>query len=355
MKKAILLLNLGTPDAPETKAVARYLKEFLMDPFVIDIPKPLRWLLVKGIIAPFRSPKSAHAYQNIWMKDHGSPLLYHTKTLTEKLRQRLQGDYQVEFAMRYGNPSIESVLNKLKSSGVEDLIVIPLYPQYAMSSSLSSIEKVRELIADSKYTFRKVEVLRDFYNQPEYIESFVQNIKKSMSQFNPDYVLFSFHGIPERHVHKTVNDCSQCLKVEDGCAKCLPQNSLCYRGQSYFSAHQMAQKLGLKNYRISFQSRLGRDPWIKPYTDAVITELAQKGVKNLLVVCPAFTADCLETVEEISIRENENFLTNGGTKLELVPSLNSEDHWVSGIQSLIQKMESREISGSMLRLDTTNG
>ena len=355
MKKGILLLNLGTPDAPETKAVSQYLKEFLMDPYVIDIPKPLRWLLVKGIIAPFRSPKSAHAYQNIWMKDHGSPLLYHTQKLTEKLSQRISDQYQVEFAMRYGNPSIASVLKKMKANGVEDLKVIPLYPQYAMSSSLSSIEKVRELISEEELSFVQVEVLRDFYNQPEYIESFTQNIQKSMLDFKPDFVLFSFHGIPERHIHKTVNDCHQCLKVEDGCAQCLPQNTLCYRGQSYFSAHQMAQKLGIQNYRISFQSRLGRDPWIKPYTDAVITELAQKGVKNLLVVCPAFTADCLETVEEISIRETENFISNGGRQLVLVPSLNSEDHWVSGLQSLIHKMESREISTSMLRLDKTKG
>ncbi len=335
MKIGVLVVNLGTPDAPTTSKVRAYLREFLNDPRVIDIPALGRWMLLNLIILPFRPRKSAEAYRKIWNAS-GSPLLEHTRVFTEKLRALLPG-HIVDFAMRYGNPSIASKLDVMLAQSPDELVILPMYPQYASSSTGSSLEKFFSLLA-KKWNIPAVRVVGPFFNDAGFLDAFAQIGKPMLSTMKPDHVMFSYHGLPERQIQKSENSPSHCLQTDNACCAVYSErNNFCYRAQCYETTRQLASRLNLApdTYSTCFQSRLGRTPWIKPYTDVMIQDLGKQGKKKILLFSPSFVADCLETLEEISIRGKESFLASGGEDLVLVPSLNSADAWVSAAKSLI--------------------
>ena len=330
----ILLVNLGTPDAPESGPVRRYLREFLTDPRVIDIPAPLRFGLVNGIIAPFRAPKSAAAYREVWT-ERGSPLLMHGRDLASAIGERF-GDAHVRLAMRYGNPSIASGLAELKGLGCDRLVVVPLYPHYASSSTGSTLEKVYAE-AGKLWNAPFIDALEPFYDHPGYIEAFRAVGQPVLDDLQPDHVLFSYHGLPERHCKKSDDTGAHCLASPGCCATLVQANRNCYRAQCMATSRALKSALGLTdaNSSTAFQSRLGRDPWIQPYTDEVVVELAKAGTKRVAVFCPAFVADCLETIEEIGMRARDDFQQHGGERLELVPSLNASPAWVEGLAGML--------------------
>lgn len=332
MKKGILLINLGTPDSDKTSDVRKYLNEFLTDGRVIDIPWLPRQLLVRAIITPFRAPKSAATYREIWDKEKGSPLKYYTVSLTEKLQKELP-DVHVEMAMRYKNPTIKSALKNLYNNHVEDLTILPLFPQYASASTGSVFEKVMDEIKGYFY-FPKLNIIPHFFDHPAFINAFLENIQKVDYQAY-DKVLFSYHGLPESQLKKADNFQNCCIK-ENCCSQ--PGNRLhyCYRAQCFATTEIFVQKLGLEEgkYVTSFQSRLGRDEWIKPYTVDVIKSLPVEGVKKLLVISPSFVADCLETIYEITTELKEDFIHAGGEQLDYIESLNDLDHWVKAVKEI---------------------
>ncbi len=330
-KQALLLINLGTPDDTSPMSVRRYLDEFLMDPWVIDIPYLARLFLVKGIILNTRPKKSAHAYEKIWT-DRGSPLLFHTQDLTKKVQRLIP--QRVEFAMRYGSPSIASVLQKLSEEGVEELRVLPLYPQYSLAANESSIQKVKS--EAKNYAFTKINFIEDFFSQSDFIQAWEAVARPQIAETDFDHYLFSFHGIPERHVKKTDPSGKHCLASKSCCDAVTEVNRKCYRAQCFATARAMALALKIPEYRfsISFQSRLGRTPWIQPYTDFELPRLLANGKKRVAVFCPAFVADCLETLEEIGIRAQEDFIKGGGESLKLITSLNSHDEWARAIPKI---------------------
>ncbi len=336
----VLLLNLGTPDAPEVPAVRRYLGEFLMDERVIDVPGPLRWLLVHGAILPFRPARSAHAYRKIWTAE-GSPLLVHGRALEEGVRRELGDGIQVALAMRYGQPSMRAAMGQLASRGVTELTVVPLYPQGAASSSGSSIARVYELAAEF-WDPPRMRVIPPFFDDSGFLDAFASVARRTLERARPEHVLFSFHGVPERHVRRS-DPTGRCL-AGGSCSDALgPLNRGCYRAQAFATARWLAGRLGLgpERYSTTFQSRLGRAKWIEPHTDKRISELARAGVKRLAVVCPSFVADCLETLEEIGIRGREQFKAEGGEELALVPSLNAEPEWVKAVARMAREGEVR--------------
>jgi ferrochelatase len=332
-KKGILLVNLGTPNSPAVSDVRKYLDEFLMDPRVIDINPVGRTLLVKGIIVPFRAPKSAKSYQAIWT-DEGSPLMVYGKRVQSMLQDKLGDDYEVELAMRYQNPSIESALNEFLKKKIFDIKVIPLFPQYASATTGSVHEKVMEVVSKWQIV-PKIEFINSFYDQPKMIETFAE-IGKDYVKDNYDHILFSFHGLPIRQLIKGDVDKNHCQKVNDCCKKLTENNKYCYSAQCYQTAYRIAEKLNLdeKEYSIVFQSRLGRDPWIQPYASEVIEKLAKEGKKRILVFCPAFVADCIETIFEISVEYQEEFEHAGGEKVQLVPGLNDHPMWIEALADL---------------------
>lgn len=325
-KKGLLLINLGSPDDPSTKSVARYLRQFLNDPYVIDIPAWLRFLLVNVVIAPTRSPKSAHAYQQIWT-ENGSPLVHTTRLFARKLWEVMGSEWNVRWAMRYGQPSIEQALKDFPPAS--DIFVVPLYPQYAQSSTQTAVDEVLK----HKSPHHNIRVLRDFYDQPEFIEAQARKIEAAAQEFKPDHILLSYHGLPEHHLTKLHP--THCLK-DECCHAVSDRNRNCYRAQAFATTRALTERLKIdrKNISLSFQSRLGRRPWIQPYTDIVVDELAAKGVKRLLVSCPSFVADCLETLEEVQIRLAEQFAEKGG-ELRMVPALNDDDYWVQAFQKMV--------------------
>jgi ferrochelatase len=334
--KGLLLLNLGTPDEPTTSAVRRYLAEFLSDPRVIDINPVGRTLLLYGVILPFRPKKSAAAYREVWDAERGSPLLFHGQDLATAVQSELGDEWRVELAMRYGKPSIKSVLTSLVEAGVTELVVMPLYPQYASSSTGSSLEAVYKAVADLPVVL-PLDAVPDFYADPGFIGAASSVTQRTTAEFKPDHLLFSFHGLPERHVRASDFSKSHCLASDTCCDTITIANRSCYRAQSYATARLMAAEMGLADgsWSVSFQSRLGRTPWIQPYTDQVLVELAKAGVKRLAVVCPSFVADCLETLEEIGIRAREDFVAAGGEELRQVPCVNADPGWVSAICALV--------------------
>lgn len=340
MKKGLLLLNLGTPDSVQVSDVRRYLAEFLMDPYVIDIPTLARVLLVYGIILPFRPKKSAEAYEKIFT-ERGSPLMFHLLDLSGKVSRELASQsIEVYPTMRYGNPSVASALAQAKKDGVTSLTVLPLYPQYSLAATESSLAKVREEAARAGFEGQLSHVPA-FYDARSFILAFSEVYRATQSDFAPDHVLFSFHGIPERHIHKAAVSENYCLATPNCCDSMSEKNGNCYRAQCFATARALAMELGMSRqdegvrYSVAFQSRLGRTPWIRPYTDEVIPELAKNGVRKLAVFCPAFVSDCLETIEEIGMRGKESFLEAGGIELRLVPSLNSSDAWARAIGELL--------------------
>jgi ferrochelatase len=335
-KKGILLVNLGTPDSPATKDVSKYLNEFLMDSRVIDINPVSRALLVKGIIVPFRSPKSAKLYQKIWSKETGSPLLHYSKLQHQALQQRLGEGYQVELAMRYQSPSIESALDRLKEALVESIQVIPLFPQYASASTGSVYEKVMDLVGQWPTT-PPISFINSFHDNERMIQTFADNGKKHKPE-TYDHILFSFHGLPQRQLMKCDHTGSYCLKVNGCCNTLNDTNKFCYSAQSHHTAQLIAGKLNIpkEKYTICFQSRLGSDPWVQPYTGEVVAKLAKERKKRLLVFCPAFVADCLETVYEVTEEYGGEFNALGGEHVQLVESLNDSPTWIDALEQMVR-------------------
>ena len=326
MKHGLLLVNLGTPDDPSTPAVRRYLREFLADKRVISLPGLLRYLLLFAYILPFRSPKSAHAYQTIW-SPAGSPLLYHSLNLVHKLQEHLGERCKVVLGMRYGKPDINEALLQLKQC--ETITVLPLYPQYSSAASGSSLEKVMQLLA-AQPVIPSINIIRDFHIHPSYIKAQAELIKPYVATH--DYILFSYHGVPESHLLK-----SGCNNVCVGnCPATTSNDKGCYRAQCQQTTTLLAQTLQLTSaqHSTAFQSRLGRTPWIKPYTDEVLTHLITKGIRRLVIVCPSFVTDCLETLEEIGLRARQQWIQMGGEQLTLVPCLNDSDSWVAAISTI---------------------
>jgi ferrochelatase len=335
-KKGVLLVNLGTPDSSSTADGRKYLDEFLMDGRVIDVNPVWRAALVKGLIVPFRGPKSAKLYKEIWSESTGSPLLYYSIRQAELLQEKLGNEYQVELAMRYQSPSIESALKKLKNAQVESIRVLPLFPHYASASSGSVIEKVMELVSKWQ-TIPNISFINSFHDNEDMIETFAENARQYQPE-NFDHILFSFHGLPERQLINSDHSGVHCLKNENCCASLNENNKFCYSAQCHDTARLIAGRLGIpKNkYTICFQSRLGKDPWVKPYTSEVIKELATKGVKSLLVFCPAFVADCLETVYEVTVEYGDEFKALGGERVQLVESLNDKPLWIEAMEKLVK-------------------
>lgn len=332
----VLLVNLGTPDAPQAPEVRRYLREFLSDPRVLDISPLGRWLLLNLIILPRRPARSAEAYRKIWTAE-GSPLLTHTRALSDRVRAALP-ELEVEMAMRYGKPSIRAGLAALRERGCERVVVFPLYPQYAASSTGSTVEAVyRE--AAGLWNTPYLTIVPPFYADPGFIASFAEVGAPVLAELQPDHVLYSFHGLPERHMHKSDESGAHCLRSDHCCDAIVAANRHCYRAQCYATARALTARLGLDPAAtsVSFQSRLGRAVWIRPYTDIVLPELARRGVRRVAVFCPAFVADCLETLEEIGIRAEADFKAAGGEALRLVPSLNAHPAWVQTVVDLIRE------------------
>jgi protoporphyrin/coproporphyrin ferrochelatase len=330
----ILLVNLGTPDSPQVPDVRKYLKEFLLDERVIDIPDVQRNLLVRGIIAPFRAPKSAKTYKVIWTNE-GSPLLVYSYRLQEKLQAALGNDYVVELAMRYQKPSIASGLAALKDKNCKSIQVIPLFPQYASATNASVIQKVMEIVSKWQ-AIPEISFVSSFHDHPLFIKAFAEIGKKHQPE-TYDHILFSYHGLPERQILKTVEG-NNCL-TENCCDTLHPRNCFCYRAQCFNTTRLIASTLNLspENYTVCFQSRLGKTPWIKPYTTEILKKLAKEGKKRLLVFSPAFVADCLETVYEISVEYHEEFRELGGEHVQLVESLNDSPIFVDCLVDLIKE------------------
>ncbi len=332
----VLLVNLGTPDSPRTPDVRRYLHEFLSDDRVIDIlPKPLRRLLFNGIVVPLRAPKSAKIYQELWT-ERGSPLLFYGLDLQALVQQQLGADYVVAFGMRYQNPSIASALQQLRDASVERIVVLPLFPQYASASTGSVQDKVMALVKEW-WVVPDIRFISTFADEPGFIETIVDLGRQEMAKHAYDHVVFSYHGIPERHILKG-SDHGYC-QLGACCNTYNPRNRYCYRAQCFQTSRLVAEKLGLApdQYTVAFQSRLGRDPWLKPYTDIALKDFPARGYKSVLAFSPAFVADCLETTVEVGTEFKEMFEEAGGEHWQLVPSLNTHPRWVATVVEMVQR------------------
>ncbi len=331
-QRGFLLVNLGTPDAPRVAEVRRYLAEFLSDPRVLDIGTVARALLLHFVILPRRPYTTARAYQSIWTA-RGSPLLVHGQDLAEKLQAALGDTHRVELAMRYQSPSIAGALARLRSLAIDRITVFPLFPQFSSAAWGSAVEKVF-IEAGKLWNVPWLHVVPPYYDHPAFLEAWVGAAAPRLAEFRPDLVLFSFHGLPERHLRKSDSaPGGHCLRATDCCDGVRAENRHCYRAQCFATSRALALRLGVASgaWEVSFQSRLGRDPWIRPYTDERLRELPREGRRRVAVLSPSFTADCLETLEEIAIRGREEFRAHGGEELLLVPSLNSDPRWVQAI------------------------
>ena len=335
----VLAINLGTPDAPDTGAVRRYLREFLSDPRVIDIHPAGRWLLLNLVILPFRPAKSAEAYQQVWT-DEGSPLLVHGRALETGLQAELGEGFRVALGMRYGRPSIASGLDRLAAEGCSRVVVFPLYPQAASSSSGSSLEAAyRE--AGGRWDAPSLAAVPAFFDDEAFLDAQAALVAEALEGKQVEHLLFSYHGVPERHCRKSDPSGSWCLASQDCCATLRAENAGCYRAQCFEQSRRIAQRLELQiPWEVCYQSRLGRTPWIRPYTDERLTELAEAGVKRLGMVSGSFVADCLETLEELGLRAREDFAAAGGEELVLAPALNSDPRWIAAAAGLVRRAAS---------------
>lgn len=330
----LLLIQLGTPEAPEPGPVRAYLREFLNDPRVLDINPIGRTALLNLVILPTRPAQSAEAYAKIWT-DRGSPLLFHSEDLCEAVAGELGDGWRVALGMRYGIPSLASALLDLVEDGVDRVVALPLYPQYASSSTGTALEELYSAAA-AMWNVPPLTAIAPFYDRPGFVDAFTAVARPVLDELGPDHVLFSYHGLPERHMRKSDTGGDHCLESADCCDEIVEANRHCYRAQCYATTRALSAALELDaaEHSVSFQSRLGRTPWIKPYTDEVLPQLARRGVKKLAVLCPSFVADCLETLEEVQIRGAEQFAEAGGDRLVLVPSLNSSPAWVSAVAAM---------------------
>jgi protoporphyrin/coproporphyrin ferrochelatase len=334
-QSAVLLLNLGSPDSTSVPDVKRYLREFLGDERVIDKPDLgfLRSLLVNGIIIPFRAKKSAHAYESVWTPD-GSPLIVTSQHTQTKLQGRVS--LPVELAMNYGNPSIPDVLHRLAKQGIDRLLLFPQYPHYAMSSWETVVVKVRREAAKIAPDL-KIECVQPYYADADYIAALVASARPYLAQPH-DHLLFSYHGIPVRHLTKADSSHAHCQVVADCCTTCSPAHATCYKAQVTRTTHEFAKAAGLDSakWSISFQSRIAGEPWIAPYTDHLFEELPKQGKKRLLVITPAFVTDCLETLEEIRVEGAEQFKEAGGEEFTHIPCLNDQPGWIDFLERRVR-------------------
>lgn len=333
----VLLVQLGTPASTSVGDVRRYLREFLSDPRVIDISAPARWLLVNAIIAPFRAPRSAAAYRAIW-SEQGSPLLVHSRALAKALGRELGAGFQVDLGMRYGAPHLADALERLVAADVSRILALPLFPQYASSSTGSAAAAVLRW-GEQRWNVPPLHLLGDFHDRPQILDAVAAVARPALERFRPDHVLFSYHGLPERQIRRSDPSGRHCLARENCCDAVGPANRFCYRAQCFATSRALRERLSLapETTTTSFQSRLGRTPWILPHTDRLLPELARGGVRRLAVLCPSFVADCLETLEEIGIRAREQWRQLGGEELLLVPCPNSSPVWVTALAALIRE------------------
>jgi ferrochelatase len=342
MSKGVLLVNLGSPDSTDPKDVKKYLDEFLMDERVIDVPYWARTLLVRGIILNTRPKKSAEAYEKIWWEE-GSPLI----VLSERLQEKVDSltSIPIALAMRYGKPSIESGLQELHDKGVDEVLIFPLYPQFAMATT-ETILVLAEELRKKHFPQMKFTSVPAFYNHEDYIRVLGTSISESLKGVDFDHLLFSYHGVPKRHIRKSDITQSHC-KIDGSCCQTpSPAHQFCYRHQCYETTKLVAEYLGLEKgkFSVSFQSRLGFDPWLQPYTDRTIERKGLEGVKNLAIVTPAFVSDCLETLEEIAMEGKEIFEEAGGEKFTVVPCLNDRDDWVKVLARWIDEWAHQNVA-----------
>jgi protoporphyrin/coproporphyrin ferrochelatase len=332
----VLLLNLGSPSAPTPEAVGSYLREFLMDEYVIDLPKPLRWAVVNLAIVPRRKYASAKLYQSIWTES-GSPLLTNTKALAGGLQQALGADFKVAVGMRYGEPSTLNALSQLVTQGVERVIALPLYPQYAESSFETAVQAVKRAATALGCTDR-LQIMAPFYAAPGYLDAAAEQVRQHLVEHTNAHVLFSYHSLPVSHLKRLDTSGQHCLRHADCCEQIGAHNARCYRAHCVATTRAIAERLNLspQQYSLSFQSRLGRQAWLGPQTEALLPQLVQRGIRHVAVTCPSFVADCLETIEEIAVRARQTFLQAGGHELTLIPALNAEANWVAGLAQLVR-------------------
>jgi ferrochelatase len=331
--RGALLINLGTPDAPRPREVRAYLREFLSDPRVIDIPALPRKLLLEAVILPTRPRRTAAAYAKVW-SDAGSPLLVHGEALRAALEQRLGASWAVALGMRYGRPSLDTALRRLEERGVREVIALPLFPQYSTAATGSALAALFEAPAAGR--LHRVRALRPFYDDPGFIATWRDIAAPALAEFRADHVLFSYHGLPERQIRAADPTRGHCLVGADCCTRPHTAHATCYRAQCYATTEALVAALGLDaaHTSTSFQSRLGRTPWLRPFTDHVLPELAAARVRRLAILCPSFAADCLETVEEIGIRAREQWRTLGGEELLLVDCPNAHPTWVEAVAQM---------------------
>jgi ferrochelatase len=331
-RQGALLINLGTPDSPAVGDVRRYLREFLSDPRVLTMGALARWLLLNAVILPFRPRRTAQAYAQVWSED-GSPLLAHGLALREAVAAELGESWKVALGMRYGRPSIATAVEELRSAGVNRVVVLPLFPQYSEAATGSALAKAEQELAAAGLDV-PVSVIRSFPAHPGFIEAFSEPARELMDRVEPDWVLLSYHGLPESQIRAADADC---LATSDCCAQAGRAQLDCYRAQCFATSRELAAALELDpdRHSTSFQSRLGREPWIQPFTDEVLPDLATRGVRRLLVICPSFAADCLETLEEIGIRARSQWSELGGEDLICVPCPNAAPIWVRAVSELI--------------------
>lgn len=329
-KTGCLLFNLGTPASPEIPDVRRFLREMLSDSRLLDMPALGRWLLLNVIILPFRPARSSHSYRSIWTPD-GSPLLVHGSALRDAVQSRLGAEVPVALGMRYGEPSLKSALENLRQQGVNRIVVLPLYPHTTASTVGTGLEALYKEVA-SWWDVPSVTVVEPYYTHPRYLDAQEAVAGEVLEAFKPDHVLFSYHSVPESHLHRSGH-----TPCTGECPAVTPETRFCYRAQCFATSRALAERFGLLEgrYTTSFQSRMGRVPWIQPYTDHTVERLAKSGVKRLAVLSPAFTADCLESLEEIGIQARESFKAHGGEDFQLVPSLNAHPAWVDAVVDLL--------------------
>ena len=335
----VLLVNLGSPDSTSVDDVRRYLREFLSDDRVIDKPKPIQQFILRCFILPNRPKRSAEAYATIW-QDEGSPLIITSKNLQRLLQEKVEE--KVELAMRYSNPSIPEAIERINQAGAKNVYLVPLYPHYAMSSYETVVVKVMEEVA-KRAPDLQVATLQPFYNDTEYIEALYASAEKYLSS-EYDHLLFSYHGIPVRHLKRADSSKAHCQIVPDCCHTCSPVQSTCYKAQTIATTEAFVRRAGIppEMYSISFQSRLGREPWLEPYTDETLAKLAKSGKKRILVMTPAFVSDCLETLEEIAEEGKEIFLEAGGESFTMIPCLNEHPKWIEFLANKVHEWKSKK-------------